>query len=241
MFFKKRIEKIIENLLAGNELNWSDLKFLFSKKWREIDILLEKGFTKGVSLIMMYDVYLKEIGEDEEAELDVALYYCKKCLEIGKRNGEFERRASWLQPMLLRSMGDIYSNKGYHYKHPEEIDKAIECYEKGMKLTKEPLLLGDLCKGMAKALGRKGKDEEYIKWLKKAKDWYVTSGNKKSIGEILGDLAEVCILAGRRQEAESYYNEFLAISKELGKDTCKLEALFKGLFNAMKHEETKRW
>jgi tetratricopeptide (TPR) repeat protein len=235
MFFKKRIEKIIENILAGNELNGSDFEFLFCKKWKEIDILLEKDFVKGVSLITMYDeVYLKEIGEDEEAELDVALYYCKKCLEIGNRNGEFERGAPWLQPMLLCSMGNIYARKGYNYEHPEEIDKAIECYEKGMKLTGEPILLGNLCKGMAEALGRKGKDEEYIEWLKKAKDWYVISENKEKIEKVLIDLAMICGLAGRCQEAESYHNEALAIKKGRGENPQKASLVEKMLIETGK-------
>jgi tetratricopeptide (TPR) repeat protein len=233
MFFKKRIEKVIENILAGNKLNWSDVEFLFSKKWKEIEILLEKDFVKGVSLIMLYEVYLKEKGEDGEAELDVALYYFKKHLEIGNRNGEFERGAPWLQPMLLCSMGNIYARKGYNYEHPEEIDKAIECYEKGMKLTGEPILLGNLCKGMAEALGRKGKDEEYIEWLKKAKDWYIISGDKEKIEEVLLDLAEIYAIAGRCQEAESYSNEVLAIMKERGEDPQKV-ALVKILTETVK-------
>jgi|GEM_PF-2477428 len=235
MFFKKRIEKIIENILAGNELSGSDLEFLFSKKWKEIEILLEKDFLEGFHLLRFYEIGLEGVGERDEAELDVALYYCKKLLDIGNRNGEFEKGVPWLQPMLLCSMGNIYARKGYNYGHPEEIDKAIECYEKGMKLTEEPLLLGDLCKGMADAIGRKGKDEEYIEWLKKAKDWYVISKNKRRIKEILSDLAEVCALAGRSEEAESYYNELLAISKERGEDTSKLEVFFNVLFNALKN------
>jgi tetratricopeptide (TPR) repeat protein len=201
-----------------------------------MDTLLEKDFFKGLFLIHSYDTVLGVTWESTECvgneeDLDIALYYTKRCLEIGNRNGELERLEPWWQSLLLCAMGNIYAYKGLElHKNLKELDKAIECYVKGLGLTNDSFLLGYLCKGMAYALHGKSLvasewdwrgDEwfnEQIEWLKKAKHWYVISGNKEKVEDVLHELTRTCAVAGRSEEAERYYNDLLAITKELGKD-----------------------
>jgi tetratricopeptide (TPR) repeat protein len=195
-----------------------------------MDTLLEKDFSKGLFLIHSYDTVLGVTWESTECvgneeDLGIALYYTKRCLEIGNCNGEFERLAPWWQSLLLCAIGNIYAYEGREHNNLKELDKAIECYEKGTELTDEPLLLGYLCKGMADAFEGKslvaselriwdwqGPEwfDEKIEWLKKAKHWYLISGNKEKAKEVLERLVTACAASRRSEEAERYYLKVLA-------------------------------
>ncbi|HWY10560.1 MAG TPA: tetratricopeptide repeat protein [Bacteroidia bacterium] len=195
-----------------------------------LDSLL-KDFNSAKHDTTRADVYVQFSEILYLSKPDTVMPLCLKAIELCDINISKSNAAE--KKKFLQIKSSAYNNIGYIYQNEGDVKKALEYYQKGMKIQEE---IGDL-KGIAQSLNNIGFIFQNQNDVPKTLDYYNRSltirekiGDKKGIAESLNNLGlvyrkngdpnckseikDACIRAGV-QKALEYYLRSLKIKEEV--------------------------
>jgi len=149
-----------------------------------------------------------------QGELDKALEYFEKALELNEELGRKEGIAN-----QLGNIGIVYQGKG-------ELDNALEYFEEALKVDKD---LGNK-EGIAADLGNignvhqiKGELDKALEYYGKALKKFKDIGNRIENARTLMNIGDIFVLKGDKERALNYYLEAqdLAIGNSIFEDVSK--------------------
>ncbi len=142
-----------------------------------------------------------------QGELDKALEYCGKALEL---NEELERK---------KGMAANYTNTGYSYRIKGELEKALRYHMKALEMAEvleEKEVMAANYVGIGNVYGTKGEFKEALEHFKNALKLYEKLGRKEGIAVVFRNIGTVYAIKGELEKALEYLENALKISKEMG-------------------------